>query len=56
MIFQNITAGILNYIEIWENKLKNLPENLITTKKNKQNRSIKKILGHLIDSTANNHQ
>lgn len=28
----------------------------ITLKRNKQNRTIKQILGHLIDSASNNHQ
>ena len=56
MDFSNVTNGILNYIETWEQKLIELPIETITKKKNKQNRSIKQILGHLIDSAANNHQ
>lgn len=56
MDFSNVTNGILRYIDKWEQKLVELPVNTITTKRNKQNRTIKQILGHLIDSAANNHQ
>lgn len=56
MDFSNVTNGILRYIDKWEQKLVELPINTITTKRNKQNRTIKQILGHLIDSAANNHQ
>lgn len=56
MDFSNVTNGILGYINSWEQKLINLPVNTITNKRNKQNRTIKQILGHLIDSAANNHQ
>lgn len=33
-----------------------LPVDTITKKRNKQNRTIKQVLGHLIDSATNNHQ
>ena len=33
-----------------------LPVDTITKKRNKQNRTIKQILDHLVDSAANNHQ
>lgn len=56
MDFSNITNGILRYIDTWEQKLIDLPVDTITNKRNKQNRTIKQILGHLIDSAANNHQ
>lgn len=56
MDFSNITNGILRYIDTWEQKLIDLPVDTITRKRNKQNRTIKQILGHLIDSAANNHQ
>lgn len=54
--FSNVTNGILKYIDTWEKKLIDLPVDTITNKRNKQNRTIKQILGHLIDSAANNHQ
>lgn len=56
MDFSNVTNGINQYIDKWEQKLINLPVETITQKRNKQNRTIKQILGHLIDSAANNHQ
>lgn len=33
-----------------------LPEEVITQRRNKQNRTIKELLGHLVDSASNNHQ
>ncbi len=39
----------------WESNLLNLTEEQITLKRNTQNRNIKQILGHLIDSSVNNH-
>jgi len=56
MDFSNVTNGIIQYIDKWERKLIDLPVETITQKRNKQNRTIKQILGHLIDSAANNHQ
>lgn len=56
MDFSNVTDGILRYIDAWEQKLIDLPVDTITQKRNRQNRTIKQILGHLIDSAANNHQ
>ena len=56
MDFSNVTNGILRYIDTWEQKLIDLPVDTITKKRNKQNRTIKQILGHLVDSAANNHQ
>lgn len=42
-------------IQKWEQPLRNLSEEQITKPRNIQNRNIKQILGHLIDSSANNH-
>lgn len=53
------TAQIADQIEelisAWETKLLELPEQVITSRRNGQNRNIKQIIGHLIDSCANNH-
>ena len=54
--FSKITDGISNVIETEENLLRGLQEDVITSRRNKQNRTIKQILGHLIDSASNNHQ
>ncbi len=56
MDFSNITTGIKKVIETWEPELINLTIDTITQKRNNQNRTIKQILGHLIDSASNNHQ
>ena len=56
MDFSSVTNGILRYVDTWEQKLIDLPFDTITNKRNKQNRTIKQILGHLVDSAANNHQ
>lgn len=54
--FSGITDGIRNVIEAEVQILSELKTETITLRYNKQNRSIKQILGHLIDSASNNHQ
>ena len=54
--FSPITEGIYNVIETEEKVLTSLSEETIRQKRNRQNRTIKQILGHLIDSASNNHQ
>jgi hypothetical protein len=49
-----IITEILSLIKEWETKLASLPAKTITELRNSQNRNIKQILGHLIDSTSNN--
>ena len=49
-----INNEILYLIQDWEPKLTSLTNETITQRRNKQNRTIKQILGHLIDSTSNN--
>jgi len=49
-----LTNEILALIGNWEFKLASLPEETISQRCNAQNRSIRQILGHLIDSTSNN--
>ncbi len=45
---------IKSIINVWEPRLVSLPAATITERRNGQNRNIKQILGHLIDSTSNN--
>lgn len=52
--FEPITAGVLNLINEWESKLLSLDNELINTRRNSQNRTIKQIVGHMIDSASNN--
>lgn len=54
--FIPITDGIKKVIEAEESFLRNLPVEVITLRRNKQSRTVKQILGHLIDSASNNHQ
>ena len=49
-----MTRQILSLIEDWEPKLASLNNETITQRRNSQNRTIKQILGHLVDSTSNN--
>ncbi|MDD4032497.1 MAG: DinB family protein [Bacteroidales bacterium] len=45
---------MLRLIIEWEPKLAMLPEEVISTRRNSQNRTIKQILGHMVDSASNN--
>ena len=51
--FSNNTK-ILELLESWEPRLMALQNDIITQKRNSQNRNIKQILGHMIDSASNN--
>lgn len=46
---------IVQLLTDWENRLLHLSEEQISLKRNTQNRNVKQILGHLIDSAVNNH-
>jgi hypothetical protein len=50
----SISQEIQTLLEEWVPKLEGLPQKTITHRRNSQNRTIKQILGHLIDSTSNN--
>lgn len=52
--FESLSDEIRLQIEKWELRLLNLSDEVIESRKNNQNRTIKQILGHLIDSTTNN--
>ena len=52
--FKPITEGLLILINEWESKLLGLPDSVITQRRNTQNRTIKQIVGHMIDSASNN--
>jgi hypothetical protein len=49
-----IINEITTLVQTWESLLASLSEEVITKPRNSQNRTIKHILGHLIDSTSNN--
>jgi len=46
---------VLQLVNEWEPKLLSLPTDVITQKQNSQGRTIKQILGHLVDSASNNN-
>ena len=52
--FEKLAKEITSLILEWESKLLSLPEETITVRRNSQNRSIKQILGHMVDSASNN--
>ena len=52
--FEPVAEGIQNLIEVWETRLLALPNEIISGRRNSQNRSIKQIVGHMIDSASNN--
>ena len=52
--FYQVIDGVKQVINTEEQFLLSLSEELIATKVNKQNRNIKQILGHLVDSASNN--
>lgn len=52
--FETSCQILLQQLETWEPRLLALPEEIISERKNSQNRSIRQILGHLVDSASNN--
>jgi len=49
-----LAQEITSLLGAWESKLAALPNDTISERRNSQNRTIKQILGHLIDSASNN--
>jgi hypothetical protein len=49
-----ITSEILSLIDEWYPFLSSLQKEVITNRRNSQNRSVRMILGHTVDSTSNN--
>ena len=52
--FESISRELLLLIEEWEPKLLAFSEDVITERKNSQFRTIKQIVGHMVDSASNN--
>ncbi len=50
----SVSNELISLINDWEPVLKGLSEDVITLRKNSQNRNIKQITGHIIDSASNN--
>ena len=52
--FESISQELLSLIKEWEPKLSALGNDVITERRNSQNRTIKQIVGHMVDSASNN--
>lgn len=52
--FESNKRELLSLIEKWEPRLLSLPEHVISERRNSQNRSIRQIVGHMVDSASNN--
>jgi predicted MPP superfamily phosphohydrolase len=52
--FKNIANEINSLTNYWATKLLSLSDEVISSRRNSQNRSIKQIVGHLVDSASNN--
>lgn len=50
----SMTKEIASLLEEWEPRLSAFSEEIISQRRNTQNRTIRQILGHLIDSASNN--
>jgi hypothetical protein len=54
MLFQHIVNEISDLIAVWEHRLASTNETVCKKYRNDQNRSVKQILGHMVDSATNN--
>lgn len=52
--FEHVVREIHALLDEWEPRLLAMPADLIESRRNSQNRTIRQILGHLIDSASNN--
>lgn len=51
---KKVNAELLQLVHIWEPVLTGLSEKVISDFRNVQNRNIKQIVGHMVDSASNN--
>jgi len=52
--FKEVKTGIISLLEDWLPILSGLPHDVIALRRNNQNRTIRQIIGHLVDSASNN--
>lgn len=52
--FDSICNEMIRLVKQWEPVLQSLPDKVISERRNSQNRTIKQIVGHMIDSASNN--
>jgi uncharacterized damage-inducible protein DinB len=53
-LFANTCQSIVALLNAWEPRLLSLSDDTISQRLNSQNRSVRQILGHLVDSASNN--
>ena len=53
-MFDSIYKELLPLIDEWTNKLNSFSEEQISISRNSQNRNIRQIVGHMVDSASNN--
>ncbi|WP_163325335.1 DinB family protein [Draconibacterium mangrovi] len=54
MAFQTIAEELNELVTNWVKKFENLPPPTISDRRNSQDRSIRQIVGHMVDSASNN--
>lgn len=52
--FNANNTRMLELMAVWEPRLSALSEDVVSNRRNSQNRNIKQILGHMVDSATNN--
>jgi hypothetical protein len=52
--FRANNQELLDLIDVWEPRFSMLEEHGVTARRNSQNRNIKQIVGHMVDSASNN--
>ena len=52
--FEILCGELQTLIESWEPRLMAMPQDLILEKRNSQDRNIRQIVGHMVDSASNN--
>lgn len=52
--FEANNRALVQLIDTWEPRLLALPEEVIAYRRNRQKRTIKQIIGHMVDSASNN--
>lgn len=52
--FARNSQELIRLVDEWEPKLLLLPADILTQRRNSQNRTIKQIVGHMVDSASNN--
>lgn len=52
--FKDLYGKLLTLVDKWAIRLSELPQDVIITRRNEQNRTVKEIVGHMVDSASNN--